>query len=420
MDMKPEMRTYLIKKLGWIFLVIFGVTCYAYHAFSTVKCIHGEAPMPIFKLSMATVENKSVSVPQTTTNMPVSQTAPSMPVSKSTTSILALQTPKSMSVSQTMEVKHNENISIHVINPPVHKQGMKYAVMSCVPALIDSNINYAFYLPTNVYMWQRLGFHTISLLVGSPEEWSSRRPLKLIVDELHKAGSTYIFIDVPQKNRIMISQVSRLFIAALIDWTGAEDAYIVMSDTDLWPVQSAVYDLRQNKTILSLNSGCCGRFTHKGKSYSMLPMCNVGMTVNTWKQVMQFQNISRFSDSQQIIDYVINEFGPFAGETVHKGENSGWYLDQHLISIRIQQWIDVYGSQTVSYVPRNTRTDRIDRSRWSPNPGPRTIDAHMLHFAYRSGTWEKVRPLIRILFKDNSKMTEWFENYRNNFLRTLS
>ena len=90
-------------------------------------------------------------------------------------------------------------------------------------------------------------------------------------------------------------QVSRIFIANILRARAAvanrqradviDDTYLLTSDADIWPIYGAVYRLTAAHDVLSLNSDCCGAFSHRNVAYRMLPMANVGMRVRTWRRL---------------------------------------------------------------------------------------------------------------------------------------
>jgi len=64
-----------------------------------------------------------------------------------------------------------------------------------------------------------------------------------------------------------------------------DDAYLLTTDADIWPIYGAIYRLPPGHDVVALNSDCCGAFSHRGVEYRMLPMANVGMRVRTWRRL---------------------------------------------------------------------------------------------------------------------------------------
>ena len=262
---------------------------------------------------------------------------------------------------------------------------VKYAVFSSTTSNREA-LGFAFYLPLTVLSWHRIGFRSIIILVGNKEKWYADEVLHYILECILDLNSYVIFLEPREERSVMISQVSRIFTANILQTLhpSLTDYYLVTSDSDLWPIMHGIYDLPANKSILSLNSECCGYFTHRGANYKMLPMSNIGMRGSTWREVT-----SRFSFSptnvEEIITFLLREFGSVAIQAVEKGENLGWYQDQRSLSILVAEWVKVHPS-SVKYVPRNVGDDRIDRSSWNPRTLERIIDAHLLEKAFIPGT----------------------------------
>jgi len=72
---------------------------------------------------------------------------------------------------------------------------------------------------------------------------------------------------------------------------------MVTSDADIWPIYGDAYRLPTERDVLSLNSDCCGAFSHRNVAYRMLPMANVGMRIRTWRRVTRRYYITLPTDS---------------------------------------------------------------------------------------------------------------------------
>ncbi len=89
---------------------------------------------------------------------------------------------------------------------------------------------------------------------------------------------------------LSVRQVVRLFAANILRAVfprlpGLDAVYLLTSDADIWPLSADAYRLPPKARILALNSDCCPAFTHRGRSYRMLPMTNVGTDIWTWSQL---------------------------------------------------------------------------------------------------------------------------------------
>lgn len=293
----------------------------------------------------------------------------------------------------------------------------KYAVFSTTTENRDS-LSFIFYIPLTVLAWKRIGFDSVVIVVGAKDEWDADPLLYHVLSTARRLDCVVIFLEPRPEKSVMISQVARIFAANILRSTfrGIDDVYMVTSDADIWPIYGDVYNLPRGKRILSLNSDCCSPFNHRGTSYKMLPMANIGMTVRTWRQITR-----KFGDSPKNIDdiltYFVQEFGTVALRPVHKGDNVGWYLDQMMISILISKWTKEHGAKTVKFVPRDVGVDRIDRAGWSlgQNSIEEKVDAHLLLEAYVPGVWVRVTHLLRAMYGDMTERFVWCVNYYETF-----
>ena len=297
--------------------------------------------------------------------------------------------------------------------------GKDYAIISAsLGAELKHKYKYAFPLPLTVLAWRRVGFRCIVILVGTKDSWISKSGGKLIYDKLIELEAIVVFMEASEKSQTMISQVSRVFVPAILgmDTRITNDTYVITSDADLFPVNKQLYKLTNNSDILSLNSDCCRPFNHKGKNYKMLPMANIGMKVNMWADLVSSHNPmgSVPVKSEEMRQYLHAEFGNVTDAKVTKGENLGWYLDQRLISILVKS---DKPKETVSimYQKRHTGQDRIDRSRWNPTSLKGINDSHILEYCYRSSTWQRMSPLLKLMFQPAE--VEWCNSYQTNFLK---
>jgi hypothetical protein len=135
--------------------------------------------------------------------------------------------------------------------------------------------------------------------------------------------------------------------------------------------------------------------------------------------------VHRFGQSPQSVDdiltYVVREFGPVALRPVRKGDNVGWFIDQMMISLLVAMWVDSHNStsESVKFVPRNVGIDRLDRNTW--DSGAVTvddkIDAHLLLNAHLPSNWVQLLPLIRAMYGEETDRYVWCTRYYESFQR---
>ena len=187
----------------------------------------------------------------------------------------------------------------------------------------------------------------------------------------------------------------------------------------MWPLREAHYAPEPPKKLILVHSDCCGDFVFKDKSYRMIPMGNIGATAATWRQIMN-DNRSIANDTESILNYYQQEFGEQVGRKVvwNSDLNSDWFLDQKMISVRVQQWIDAHSSGDV-LEKSDTGLHRVNRRDWHPENIDESsfrnyFDAHLPVGGYLPNMWNKIRPLIRLMFND-SWHVDWSESYTNGF-----
>ena len=292
--------------------------------------------------------------------------------------------------------------------------------------------NYAFNLPLTVLSWSRLGFGSIVVLVGQESEWKTQNHTRIIYKQLKALDAIVVFLPAVAQNEVMLSQVVRLFVPNMAPFRHWKGEIIITSDSDLIPLSGKLYEIPQGKAVTIVNSECCGTFRHKKKTYKMWPLANIMMNASTWRNVMNYMPYNEnckmqgntymldqnFADS--ILNYLFKEFGPLIEKPVVKGLNNGWFMDQHLVSIRVTQWMeqDLRG-KLANFVPRHdTRKDRIDRISWKKNlmRAKEMVDSHLPLWGYREAVWvNMMQPLLTQLL--NTSTIKYLENYRQQMLQ---
>ena len=292
--------------------------------------------------------------------------------------------------------------------------------------------NYAFYLPLTVLSWSRLGFGSIVVLVGQESEWMKQNHTRIIYKQLKALDAIVVFLPASAQNEVMLCQVARLFVPNMAPFRHWKGEILITSDSDLIPLSGKLYEIPQGKEVTIVNSECCGTFRHKEKTYKMWPLANIIMNASTWRNVMNYMPYDEnckmqgntymldqnFADS--ILNYLFKEFGPLIEKPVVKGENNGWFIDQHLVSIRVTQWMEQdLREKLANFVPRHDITrDRIDRGFWKRNlkRAKEMVDSHLPLWGYREEQWvNMMKPLLSQVF-DTSTL-KYLENYRQQMLQ---
>ena len=185
---------------------------------------------------------------------------------------------------------------------------------------------------------------------------------------------------------------------------------MITSDSDLWPLSKEVYELTAGKSILSLNSECCAPFKHEGRVYKMLPLSNIGMNIETWTKVMKKFNLSP-STSEEMLFYLLKEFGEVAIRPVTKGENVGWYMDQMLVSMAIAR-VHSTNATCIKYSPRSTNVDRLDKGAlWGQYRLEDKIDTHLPDRGFQSETFKDIKRLLELMYSRQPALLKMCKEY---------
>jgi hypothetical protein len=282
--------------------------------------------------------------------------------------------------------------------------------------------DYAYNVPLTALAWERIGFRSIVLIIGSRCEWENEPALKLILTRLEERRGTAIFVDSPLQYRQTLSQTARIFVANMEAFPGQSGDYLITTDSDLWPLRREHYIPRPGSDIVLVHSACCGYFSMNNKSYQHFPMSNIGASVSTWLQITNDNHSIIARDAESILDYLQEVFGEMARSPVVVGQPA-WYMDQHIVSIRIAEWMENHPNRSVHRVS-DSGFSRIDRPTWdadklSPADFSLKFDTHLLLKGYLPSTHARIKPLIHLMYGNDSWETKWIEEYNQEFLSKI-
>ena len=80
--------------------------------------------------------------------------------------------------------------------------------------------DYAFYLPLTALSWERIGFVSFIVIIGSECEWENDPTLRVILSYLKERKVIISFLPTPLEYRNMLSQTARIFGANMVDFPG--------------------------------------------------------------------------------------------------------------------------------------------------------------------------------------------------------
>lgn len=112
------------------------------------------------------------------------------------------------------------------------------------------SFDYAYNLPLTALAWQRIGFKSIALIIGSRCEWENDPTLRLVLARLEERRGIAIFIESPLEYRQTLSQTARVFVANMKEFPGKDNDYLITTDADLWPLRKERYVPRPNMDIV--------------------------------------------------------------------------------------------------------------------------------------------------------------------------
>ena len=286
--------------------------------------------------------------------------------------------------------------------------------------------DYAFYLPLTALAWERFGFKSVVQIIGTRIEWERSRPLSWILSHLEARRVTILFIDAINDQRPSLGQTARIFTANFAGFPGQPDDYLITSDADLWPLHKEHYTPKENMKIVLVHGHCCGFFSFNGSMYRMYPMSNIGATVKTWRQIMNDGN-QYANDSDSIVQYLEGSYGPKVRVKPIIGDQN-WYLDQLVVSVRIQHWINEHGNKNVHMVS-DQGFDRVDRPRWKSDVDKclanqsfyeKMYDAHLPGSPFMPDVWNMMKPLVHLMYGVDSWQAAWADDYAKGFHRIMN
>jgi hypothetical protein len=255
----------------------------------------------------------------------------------------------SMDDDATRRVREAENIQ-------VHPDETRHVIMSC-----DDNPLYIDLMPLTCLLWSRVvGYTPTVILVGDPAKWMEDQRLRYVCDTARAWGARLHWLTpLPQFRTATVSQVSRLFAAALPGWHG--NPYLLTSDVDMWPLSGAWFRRADFSKPLH-------HFYANSSGYKQFAICYVGAPRTYWQQLMGMTA----APIALHVEHAISAAGACKDGSQH------WNLDEQLLTAAIMRrdWRNEMWCNERSGCPPN---DRIDRYRW-PDAIDLTgkVDAHVV------------------------------------------
>lgn len=316
----------------------------------------------------------------------------------------------------------------------VEDSSRRFAVFSCAtPEKLNTHrgFDYAFYLPLTVLAWQRIGFESIIVIIGERSEWQSHPVLSHVLDTLKRLPvATVLFMAGKIENRMMLSQVVRICVSNMKRFPGRSSDFVMTTDSDMWPLRKQHFYLPEgvNRSIILLHSDFFGPFNFGGRSFKMLHMMNVGARAATWREIINGNSSAaiELNDSENILNYFQQIFGEQVRKPVEFASND-WCMDQKMMSIRIDEWINRQNSTEDSvFKVSDDGLSRIDRSSWNlSNVQPYSFgnyyDAHLILDGFMPERWRTaIQPLLHLMYEKNSTRYEFCNRYATIFYQQFT
>ena len=279
-------------------------------------------------------------------------------------------------------------------------------------------------MPLTVLAWERLGFKSIVPLIGSRQEWSDSPVLQFIVSHLTARRATVLYVDSPRAYSSLLSQNVRLFVTNLDGFPGRDSDYLVTSDGDLWPLlREHVAPRGQTKKLVLINSdGWKAPFTHNGSNYLMQPMSHVGAPVAYRREMVNNEvDFPPANDAESMVSYLERFAGPSVRKPFPKGTPL-WYLDQHVLSVRMAQLIE-NRPEYCTHKTSNLNLNRLNRINWQVD----LINATEFQTYYDThlpldplADWPKIVPLLNLMFGNQSWQYQWANDYYTGYKELIT
>ena len=270
---------------------------------------------------------------------------------------------------------------------------MNYAINST-----DENDTYSFFLPIVNHLWSKIGYYPVSILVGDEALWKTNLVYKYVQDT-----SKVVFIKpVEGFRRSTTAQTSRVIVAASALFNPTD--YLLTSDADMLPLNKKFYnDQCGTKDIHLMNADAYTDIT-KGWEPIRFPICHIGATVATWREVMTLTSTDVQAEVQKAMigraDIWNNDEEYFTGRL----KGSRFYKERCQMMVR------------GGFAEYSRAKDRLDRENWWFNGTQRNyLDCHFPRPGFDH--LDKLRLLISTYFPDtvtyiNAYITDFMKGRR--------
>ena len=309
-----------------------------------------------------------------------------------------------------------------------------YAAFSC--SQYTNSYDAAFYLPLTALVWERLGFKSIVILIGSRETWNRSKVHQHILHYLIQRRCELVYVENVKERSSILRDVSKLFSYRLTPLY--DHAYLISSDLNIWPLQKRFFHPSPDTSVVSTNPFCCGAFTHNNLQYHTRSSSAVGTFVSNWKMMMEGENktqpgvnLEHYNNDSLSKHYTVGAsqtppppserdmmgyFEAEFGSEVHKRDRKGHYKwDERMLSIRMDELARKHGIDRLYLVDRE-EDDRYYISDSSRSGIIGKIDFAVPRAGYLSPQWDEIITVLYQILGMRPFDIKWAREYRQGFL----
>ena len=228
----------------------------------------------------------------------------------------------------------------------------------------DKNEQYSFLLPITVRAWQNLGFKPLIMLVGDETEWHNDKSCQRVLQALDDIQDKLI-VFIPKLDGYNIwttANIVRLFPGCL---NLPDNDYALIGDVDLWVLRpSYINDVQWDKPVHLWYSNA---FEQNSK-IAQYPMCHVGMTLQTWREVIGVTVSDIYDTTQRMMDID------------GKHSDKDVFFNEKYFAKKLQLWPGY--PDKIQFIPRPEKkpeypADRLCRTDWNLTQLDTATDTHL-------------------------------------------
>ena len=251
----------------------------------------------------------------------------------------------------------------------------------------DKNLFYSYFIPIVSILWQKIGYHPVTLMLGDAVEWDASSKTKFVYEQI-KLKST--IIPLSRLNGIRDStvvQTSRIYASA---FSFAADDYILTSDADMIPFSGVWFNQQDhNKAFHLFGADAYGR--------QRFPICYLGAHVGVWRNVMEIA----VNDVMSALNIYLDR------------SRDNWNYDELLFTQKLQK--SQFYPNKCQFIDRGwtegRANNRLDRALWDWHGQADLYDCHSIRPGYAN--WGAISGVLKAYCSDAE--FKYIQEYTNIF-----